>query len=615
VTQIDRINGLIGSIAVKAPCRVATTANITLSGEQAIDGVSVVADARVLVKTQTSSVDNGIYNVSATSWARAADFNGKRDIVKGTLIRAIEGTDNIGVTFEINSSGTTIGTSSITFITVPYPPFSSGDAHVEYFDNVAALRAITSTPPITYVVLKGYYTDGDGGGGFIYWDASSTDTDDGVKTFKATAITTGRWKRNLAGVLSVKQAGAKGDGVVDDQPAIQAAITASPDRIIYAPAGSYLLNSSLSFTSTTGIVGDGMKVTIFMADFNGGYAFNISAGIYDAPTILKDIKLQLQNPATNTTGGVTVNDGAWGQALICTNVSMARFTANSWDIAQNFNTKFDNVVTIGYDSGGTRYGTLLNFPAVSTFANLFSAKNSVFFNGLIGIKNLGCVSSSFQSCTFEALNLFLNVEFLTGYTVRMSFDDCWFEIIENGIVNSRLETGLLTPEFPIVKQQPISRISFTNNYSSASLPTYFLNTTVEPERYLDFYVKDGYQPSKGFVPQFYDFENTQTAATDFTQTYDLTRLNSPSGFGTRQFFTIKVTVQNSGGNTFNAIYSCSSLNAPAAIMGVIYDQYGAGSGAKLTLTWSANRELQVFAEGPNLTKINVDICTFGTLAS
>jgi len=53
----DRINGLVGGIAFKAPCRAATTANIALDGEQTIDGVSIVDGDRVLVKEQTSSMD------------------------------------------------------------------------------------------------------------------------------------------------------------------------------------------------------------------------------------------------------------------------------------------------------------------------------------------------------------------------------------------------------------------------------------------------------------------------------------------------------------------------------------------------------------------------------
>jgi len=56
--QIDRINGLVGSIAIKVPCHAATTANITLSGTQTVDGVALVSNNRCLVKDQTIASEN-----------------------------------------------------------------------------------------------------------------------------------------------------------------------------------------------------------------------------------------------------------------------------------------------------------------------------------------------------------------------------------------------------------------------------------------------------------------------------------------------------------------------------------------------------------------------------
>lgn len=95
-TTTDRLAGLTTSVAVKAPCRVATTANITLSGLQTIDGVTVAADDRVLVKDQTDAVENGIYNAATGEWTRALDFNGTLDAVDGTQILIRQGTAHGG---------------------------------------------------------------------------------------------------------------------------------------------------------------------------------------------------------------------------------------------------------------------------------------------------------------------------------------------------------------------------------------------------------------------------------------------------------------------------------------------------------------------------------------
>lgn len=58
----------------KASVKVATTANITLSGTQTIDGISVAVGNRVLVKNQTTGSQNGPYIVAASAWTRATDL-------------------------------------------------------------------------------------------------------------------------------------------------------------------------------------------------------------------------------------------------------------------------------------------------------------------------------------------------------------------------------------------------------------------------------------------------------------------------------------------------------------------------------------------------------------
>ncbi len=51
----------------------ATTAAVTLSGEQTVDGVVLVEDDVVLVKNQTTASENGRYVVSAGAWTQVAE--------------------------------------------------------------------------------------------------------------------------------------------------------------------------------------------------------------------------------------------------------------------------------------------------------------------------------------------------------------------------------------------------------------------------------------------------------------------------------------------------------------------------------------------------------------
>jgi hypothetical protein len=82
------------ALDIKDSVRAATTANITLSGAQTIDGVSVVAGDRVLVKDQSTASQNGIYVAAAGAWTRAADANISAEVTPGLFVFVEEGTAN-----------------------------------------------------------------------------------------------------------------------------------------------------------------------------------------------------------------------------------------------------------------------------------------------------------------------------------------------------------------------------------------------------------------------------------------------------------------------------------------------------------------------------------------
>ncbi len=93
-TGPSTINALVQAGGqLKTPVRVATTASIDLTtgGLLTIDGVTLTAGDRVLVKNQSSATENGIYVVSAGSWIRATDANTSALLVPGFVTFAIEG--------------------------------------------------------------------------------------------------------------------------------------------------------------------------------------------------------------------------------------------------------------------------------------------------------------------------------------------------------------------------------------------------------------------------------------------------------------------------------------------------------------------------------------------
>jgi hypothetical protein len=102
----------------KVSVRAATTAaggNITLSGTQTIDGVSVVANDRVLVKNQTTTTENGIWVASAGAWTRATDADSWAELIAAfTFVE--EGTVNADTGWvSTTNAGGTLGSTAIGF--------------------------------------------------------------------------------------------------------------------------------------------------------------------------------------------------------------------------------------------------------------------------------------------------------------------------------------------------------------------------------------------------------------------------------------------------------------------------------------------------------------------
>lgn len=109
------VDSVAQGLDVKGSVVAGTTANITLSGTQSIDGVSVIAGDRVLVKNQTAPANNGIYVAAAGAWARSADANTWAELVGAyTFIEGGTAQADTGWVCTIDAGGT-LGTTAITW--------------------------------------------------------------------------------------------------------------------------------------------------------------------------------------------------------------------------------------------------------------------------------------------------------------------------------------------------------------------------------------------------------------------------------------------------------------------------------------------------------------------
>lgn len=109
------VDSVAQGLDVKASVKAATTADITLSGAQTIDGVSIVAGDRVLVKNQTAPAENGIYVAASGAWARSADANTWSELVSAyTFVEEGSTYADTGWVCTVNAGGT-LGTTAVTW--------------------------------------------------------------------------------------------------------------------------------------------------------------------------------------------------------------------------------------------------------------------------------------------------------------------------------------------------------------------------------------------------------------------------------------------------------------------------------------------------------------------
>jgi hypothetical protein len=111
------VDALATGLDFKASVRVVSLSNITLSGTQTIDGVSVVAGDRVLVAGQTTGADNGIYVVSASGWSRATDADTDAEVTAGMYTFVSEGTTYADSSWVLTTNDPiTLGTTALVFV-------------------------------------------------------------------------------------------------------------------------------------------------------------------------------------------------------------------------------------------------------------------------------------------------------------------------------------------------------------------------------------------------------------------------------------------------------------------------------------------------------------------
>lgn len=149
-------------------------------------------------------------------------------------------------------------------------------------DTIADMKALVSGS-LEQVLVLGYNTPGDGGGGaFIFDPAISIAEDFGVTFIGNDAPANGRWVRMVKDEISIRYFGAVGDGVTDDKLAVENAIAycTSPghSRTMFAPASPTTPYTYLMVTNPTGLDGSLGRFT-FRVDDGAQLNFSVAPAV------------------------------------------------------------------------------------------------------------------------------------------------------------------------------------------------------------------------------------------------------------------------------------------------------------------------------------------------
>lgn len=346
-TTKNYVDALAAGLSWKQAAKAATVDNIALDGSvTVVDGVTVSAGDRILVRAQTAGVENGIYIVG-TPWARAEDLDSPQESRASTLFveqgatladsawtqtaevvtigttpmtfvqfagagafAAGAGLTLVGNTFSISAPvSTSLGGTGLTAVGTAGQVLAAGEAGLEYktvtagsgvsVTNAAGMLTIANTGVLSNVAGTGISIDSATG--------ISTITNTGVLSVAVAEGSTGLTSDTVAGVVTltstaVTSVAVSGSGITASAP-VAGVVTIANTGITSASAGagiSAITTDGALAISNTGVLSlvQGTGVTL--------------AGSNDAITVTNNGVVDL----IGTANQVSVSGAAGGQFTV-----------------------------------------------------------------------------------------------------------------------------------------------------------------------------------------------------------------------------------------------------------------------------------------------------------
>lgn len=300
------VDAAIVGISWKPPVNTASTANLTLSGTQTVDGVALVAGDRVLVKDQTNDYENGIYVVAAGAWSRSPDANTWDELVSALVF--VESGGQAGNAFYCPiQPGGTLGVTPITW--------SNFTVAGTYFAGTG-LTLTGSTFSITNTAVSpASYGSGSQVGTFTVnaqgqlTAASNTNIAIGAAAITSGTIDSARLSGTYSGITGV---GTLGNLTVTNT------ITGS---ISGNAATATSATSATSATTATNLAGGangslpyqtGSGATTFLAAGSNGQYLTLSSGV---PAWANIVAGDVTGPASSVDNQIARFDGTTGKVI------------------------------------------------------------------------------------------------------------------------------------------------------------------------------------------------------------------------------------------------------------------------------------------------------------
>lgn len=295
--------------------------------------------------------------------------------------------------------------------------------------SIALLRTLPAGGS-NCVFVTGYYAPGDGGGGqYVCHTSDTTGADNGGTVI--VGASGARWKLMHSGRISVKQFGAKGDGIADDAPAFRACVDycVGPQYTVAvsAPATYYLIKSTIPIYNGTKIEGESS------GQFVQAYS-----------QIPKFSRVHFVPTAANTDLFVPTRYGNTDpfielvsvSGLYCSAGAGARFCFNNagaiystfrdlgimdfvagFNIALSIQNRYENVIIKGSTTAPVIYSSMSDVATCDVWdqCTFFSSPQGPYLQGCVGIRFLNCIWEQLENYGLHLARDCHSIEVVGGY--------------------------------------------------------------------------------------------------------------------------------------------------------------------------------------------------------